>query len=377
MTSGKKLRLPPVFEPGGQHFIALMKKHLPILVRQSFAKLPAALAALMLCGFVINGAHAQSLPPGVQDVLKLTQAGIAEDIILNQIKNNAATYRLTADQIILLKNQGVSQPVIKALLAGADTPPASMAPVPPPAIQPPAPVPTPAAPPLPGLNDYQTQLAPYGTWLPVPDYGLCWQPAIAATDPFWRPYLNQGHWIYTAAGWSWQSDYAWGATVFHYGRWLRFQSRWVWVPGQDFAPAWVCWREANGYCGWAPLPPAARYTAGVGLFFNGHLAIDADFGLGLDAFNFVAYDHFWNEDLHPYLLPQERLEAVFRESRIANGYRMDHGRFVVEGLGHDRIEILTHHSAKAVAEHHDARVPGRGNYDEHQGRSDKRDQHGW
>jgi hypothetical protein len=52
----------------------------------------------------------------------------------------------------------------------------------------------------------------------VPGYGLCWRPAVAATDPYWRPYCDSGYWLYTADGWYWQSDYPWGDIVFHYGR---------------------------------------------------------------------------------------------------------------------------------------------------------------
>jgi len=333
------------------------------------------MAAAVLLGAGANISRAQALPPGVQDVVKLAQAGISDDIILNQIKNNGAIYSLTADQIILLKSQGVSQPVIRALLSGsaAPLPAASPAPAAPLAVAPAPPavqVPASVAPAV-SLDSFQAQLAPYGNWMQVPGYGLCWQPAVAVTDLSWRPYFNQGHWIYTDAGWSWQSDYAWGNIVFHYGRWCRADARWVWVPGYDYAPAWVCWREADGYCGWAPLPPAATFTAGVGLFFNGQVAVDMDFGLGFEAFTFVAYDHFWDNDYRPFLLPHDRLELVFRGSRIANGYRMDHGRFVMEGLGHDHMAALTHHDVRIERDIHDVRPQGRGDFDAHKGRDER------
>jgi hypothetical protein len=211
---------------------------------------------------------------------------------------------------------------------------------------------TPAAPTV-TFDGFQAQLSSSGTWIEVPGVGQCWQPTIALTDPYWRPYFDHGHWAYTDAGWSWQSDYTWGSIVFHYGRWTRFQERWVWVPGYDWAPAWVCWREAEGYCGWAPLPPAAVYRAGVGLYFHDGLALDVDFGLGIDAFTFVAYDHFWDVDYHPFLLPHERMEFIFRNSHVLNGYRVDHGRFVVEGLGHEHLGLLTHHDVRVVHELHD------------------------
>ena len=30
---------------------------------------------------------------------------------------------------------------------------------------------------------------------------------------------------------------------------------WFWIPGDEWAPAWVDWRYSNDYVGWAPLPP--------------------------------------------------------------------------------------------------------------------------
>jgi hypothetical protein len=38
---------------------------------------------------------------------------------------------------------------------------------------------------------------------------------------------------------------------------------WVWVPGSEWAPAWVSWRESDDYIGWAPLPPEAEVDQGV------------------------------------------------------------------------------------------------------------------
>ena len=67
------------------------------------------------------------------------------------------------------------------------------------------------------LEHLQELLAPYGTWLDVPPYGRCWRPTAATADPNWRPYTQQGHWLYTEVGWSWHSDYSWGETVFHLG----------------------------------------------------------------------------------------------------------------------------------------------------------------
>ena len=323
------------------------------------------------------------LPPGVQDVVKLARAGITEDIILTQIKTAGATYSLTADQIIYLSSQGVSQNVLRALMNTSPAP--EVRPVPVPSTPPPIVTPTPVAPPsgpvstippaplapaaptIPGpgatspvgFEYFREQLAPYGLWFQDPTYGWVWRPAPAGVDAYWRPYLDQGHWTYTDAGWCWQSDYPWGEIAFHYGRWHRGGSGWVWVPGYDWAPAWVTWRHSEGYLGWAPLPPTAVFRAGVGLEFGGRLALDVDFGLGWDAFCFVGYDHFWERNLHAHLLPRERVDFVFRHSVISNGYRYEHGRFFVEGLGRERVGGFTHREVRVeVPIFRDERIRG-------------------
>jgi hypothetical protein len=345
-------------------------------------KIGVVLAIVIIGWMCLTGAsasHAQTIPanlsPGVQEVLKLSAARMSDDIIVAYIKNSGASYRLSADDILYLNSQGVSQPVITALLTASAAPVPAYAPtpsppvsVPPPAItQPASPPPviaaTPAAP-LPGsevtLPYFQTQLAPYGGWVDVPGYGLCWRPATQDTEPGWRPYFNAGHWDYTEEGWYWRSDYPWGEYVFHYGRWARDpRFGWVWTPGYEWAPAWVSWRncEAEGFCGWAPLPPGARFEAGVGLLWNGRVAVDVDFGLGPDAFVFIPFGHFWDHDYRAFLAPAWRWPLLFRASILANGYRFVGGRFVVDGIGRDRIGLLTHHNvAAARIDFHDAHI---------------------
>ena len=81
----------------------------------------------------------------------------------------------------------------------------------------------------------------------------------------WRPY-TQGHWVDTDYGWTWISDEPWGWATYHYGRWLADQEYgWLWVPGNQWGPAWVSFQQGGGYVGWAPLPPAVGFQAGIGL----------------------------------------------------------------------------------------------------------------
>ena len=331
------------------------------------AAVAVCLAIGWLCWSGGSVGRAQTAPanlsPGLMEVVKLAQAHMTDDIITSYIKNSGAAYSLSADDIIYLNSQGVSQNVIAALQqARPAAPPMSVAPVPP-ATPPPAaptlppayagPIPlapaesyvAPVAPPGSEMNlvYFQNQLLPYGQWVDVPPYGPVWRPNDAMQIAGWRPYFNQGYWQYTEAGWFWHSDAPYGDIVFHYGRWMRdVRYGWVWIPGYDWAPAWVSWRHAEGFAGWAPLPPAARFEVGVGLMYRGGLAVDVDFGLAPDDYVFVGYDHFLDHGYLPFLVPRERAMGLFRGSLVMNDYRIGlDGRLVVEGLGRDRVAAFS------------------------------------
>lgn len=105
--------------------------------------------------------------------------------------------------------------------------------------------------------DFHAPLAAHGVWVNVGSYGRCWRPARVAVG--WRPYCH-GRWVWTDCGWYWESDEPWAWACYHYGYWV-FDSAygWIWIPGIEWAPAWVSWRIGGGYIGWAPLyPPHVR-----------------------------------------------------------------------------------------------------------------------
>lgn len=343
--------------------------------QKRMAAVGVCLAIGWLCWNGESAGLAQTAPanlsPGLMDVVKLAQAHISDDIISSYIKNSGAAYSLSADDIIYLSSQGVSQNVIAVLqqarpaapvLPSGPTPTLTTPVSAPPAMTAPALPATPAPQPYgaavaptetymppvapPGseinLNYFQDQLRPYGMWVDAPPYGPVWRPNDAIQIAGWRPYFNQGYWEYTDAGWFWHSDVAYGDIVFHFGRWMRdWRYGWVWIPGYDWAPAWVSWRHADGFAGWAPLPPAARFEVGVGLMFRGGLAVDVDFGLTHDDYVFVGYDHFLE---HSYLrwVERDRAAVLFRGSLVMNDYRIRDGRLVVEGLGRDRVAAFSH-----------------------------------
>src|SRR5438445_2432076 len=106
---------------------------------------------------------------------------------------------------------------------------------------------------------FYSNLSPYGSWQASARYGRVWQPSLYASD--WNPYYD-GHWVYADVGWTWVSDYEWGAIPYHYGTWVEDpEIGWVWVPGTVWAPAWVVFRTGPDYIGWAPVSPGL--TSGV------------------------------------------------------------------------------------------------------------------
>jgi hypothetical protein len=182
---------------------------------------------------------------------------------------------------------------------------------------------------------------------------MYWHPDQAiAVNPDWRPYYDMGQWVQTDNGLYWQSDYTWGDIPFHYGRWVLNPSLgWLWAPDYTWGPAWVFWRhdEDDGAIGWAPLPVGAVFING-GFFFRGvAVGLDFDFGLGESCFTFVDYAHFHEGFFRmrghewAYHIDHDRLHSFYHRSVVRNDFRRDeHGRFINDGIGRDRVEHLTH-----------------------------------
>lgn len=127
---------------------------------------------------------------------------------------------------------------------------------------------------------FYTALESMGDWLQVEPYGYAWQPREAG-DPDWRPYTD-GTWVYTDSGWTWKSNERFGWATYHFGRWTRLRGTgWVWVPGTEWAPAWVSWRHGGDYVGWAPLPPEAHAGGGF------TASVDTDYDIGPALYNFL------------------------------------------------------------------------------------------
>lgn len=95
------------------------------------------------------------------------------------------------------------------------------------------------------VNFFYDNLKDDGSWFNTTEYGDVWQPYIAYKNDTWRPYTD-GYWSYTDGGWMFVSYENFGWAVYHYGRWTQLKDiGWAWVPGTEWAPAWVTWRESK------------------------------------------------------------------------------------------------------------------------------------
>ncbi len=105
-------------------------------------------------------------------------------------------------------------------------------------------------------------LAEYGRWEEIPEYGYAWTPSRVAAG--WAPFSN-GRWYWQDPwGWSWISNERWGWATSHYGRWTPHRSRWYWVPVRPrtrvrYAPAAVEFVRVRDHVGWFPLHPRDRH----------------------------------------------------------------------------------------------------------------------
>lgn len=174
---------------------------------------------------------------------------------------------------------------------------------------------------------FYDQLSPYGQWVDYPNYGYVWIPD-AESD--FAPYATRGHWVLTEYGWTWFSDYHWGWAPFHYGRWnYDDYYGWYWIPDNEWGPAWVTWRRANGYYGWAPM--------GYGI------SISISFGRSYDSFHdhwyFVRDRYFGRPDISRYYVNRNQHDIIIRNSTVINNTYIDNRRQATYVSGPDRTEV--------------------------------------
>jgi hypothetical protein len=120
----------------------------------------------------------------------------------------------------------------------------------------------------PRFEAYSDVFNRYGAWETDPGVGPVWYPVVGAE---WRPYTD-GYWQEYGPqdAWLWVARDPWGWPTHHFGRWdVDPRGRWYWMPGRQWAPAWVSWSVGPGYVGWTPLGPQDRPVRPWGDFGQG------------------------------------------------------------------------------------------------------------
>jgi hypothetical protein len=237
---------------------------------------------------------------------------------------------------------------------------------------------------------FYDSLASYGNWIQRPSYGWVWTPRDVSAS--WRPY-QAGHWVWSDEGWTWLTDEPYGWATYHYGRWYQDpEIGWAWVPGNDWAPAWVSWQEGEDSVGWAPLPPGANVNASAasydpsynngggygggyddgygdnggdgydngpgyqggydsgysyndgGYGYDGGYAYGGGYGGGYAygiapaAYLFVPTRYFLSVNLFDFFLPSIRVNAFFGRTRNCTYYGYSGGRYFNRGVAFDHVQ---------------------------------------
>ncbi len=230
--------------------------------------------------------------------------------IERQVQQRVAAERHADDRAKMVERQTALEARINALAAAQKRPSATATPPPNDSSS--------ATPTRPSTSDEDTgsystfyrKLDPYGDWMETGDYGYVFQPRQATQAGNWRPYTN-GHWVYTDAGWTWISNEKFGWATYHYGRWIRLRSvGWVWVPGEQWAPAWVSWRKGGDFVGWAPLPPEAQFDRQTGI----RNWADNYYDIGPDQYAFVPANEFGRKLSSNEILPTARNVTIINQT---------------------------------------------------------------
>lgn len=289
------------------------------------------------------------------ELVKLSDSNVEESVILAYVNNSTSSFNLSAADIIYLRDLGFSPEVITAVMnhdkllreKGTNIT-QSVAPVQSlPSAEPSnqiynAPVPVPSELP-PDAQRFFQDLAPFGTWVNSGEFGWGWQPTAALLNRDWRPYSDNGRWLWTDRGWYWASDYSWGDITFHYGRWLLTNDwGWLWFPDTVWAPAWVTWRVYDSYCGWAPLPPATFFDTEFRFRYREQVVWSGcDFDLSPHCFTFVPWRHCVERNPRLHCVPTVQVNQFFNRTVVVNNLKQHNNVVINRGVDVKHVTAAT------------------------------------
>ncbi len=187
---------------------------------------------------------------------------------------------------------------------------------------------------------FYDQMSPYGQWVYDAQYGNVWVPNV---EPGFRPYATDGHWVMTDNGNMWVSDVPWGWAAYHYGRWTyNGYYGWIWIPGYEWAPAWVSWRTGGGYYGWAPMGPGHVYGGMYEYPDNYWVFVNPNY-----LYHHNIYNYYERGDMGMYVHRTNYITYNDRDSRYYGPRREE-----IERETHHRVEVYRVSDARDANESH-------------------------
>jgi len=199
-----------------------------------------------------GGAVPTTFSPSVAEVVKLAQSGVGDDVVIAYIKTSQVPYNLSANDIVALKNTGLSQPLITGMLNQDNAlrnqshppgypqqppAPAEPAPVIPNAPTAPAAASVPPAPttvPSSGVLATNADLVAAQPSRPVEQAPPPSQPEVVPVTPgpnyYWVPgyWSWNGTWIWVPGRWAVRP---WHGAVWVGGHWARHGRGYIWIGG--------------------------------------------------------------------------------------------------------------------------------------------------
>ncbi len=192
---------------------------------------------------------------------------------------------------------------------------------------------------------FYSSLSPYGSWIQISGGVTVWRPVNVSSG--WAPYRN-GQWIWTDDGWYWESYEPFGYITYHYGRWYYDDNYgWIWIPDNQWAPAWVEWRYDNDYIGWAPLPPYAGFSISIGIHFT------TNYYLPYYRWHFVRYKYICDPYVYNYFVPQTHVYRFYSRTKYRTNYGYSDGRVINRGVD---IDFVRKRSGQNIREREIERV---------------------
>ena len=180
------------------------------------------------------------------------------------------------------------------------------------------------------VGSFYSSLGTQGEWITVDGGTYAWRPDGVAPD--WRPYYD-GQWVWTDDGWYWQSEEPWAWATYHYGRWYHDDYYgWCWIPGYEWAPAWVEWRYGGTAVGWAPLGPYAVFSTSWGIHYRRYWATPSYW------WSFAECGYMGRPHMGQYIYRSDENNRFIGRTRTAGSVRYDNGRILTRGPERDYVE---------------------------------------